>query len=84
MLFYLPYYSMRNFFSPLVHHIETLFLTGKPPYPIERTLLTTGMTAARHRVAPPGPEAARDAPPRGPLPARPGIHLLEELNDPPT
>ena len=37
---------MRNFFSPLVHHIETLFLTGKPPYPIERTLLTTGMTAA--------------------------------------
>ena len=46
VLFYLPYYSMRNFFSPLVHHIETLFLTGKPPYPIERTLLTTGMTAA--------------------------------------
>jgi hypothetical protein len=46
VLFYLPYYSMRNFFSPLVHHIETLVLTGKPPYPIERTLLTTGMTAA--------------------------------------
>ncbi|AGA26427.1 hypothetical protein [Singulisphaera acidiphila] len=44
--FYLPYYSMRNFFSPLVHHIETLFLTGKAPYPIERTLLTTGMTAS--------------------------------------
>jgi hypothetical protein len=44
--FYLPYYSMRNFFSPLVHHIESLFLTGKSPYPIERTLLTTGMTAA--------------------------------------
>lgn len=46
MLFYLPYYSMRNFFSPQVHHIESLFLTGKSPYPIERTLLTTGMTAA--------------------------------------
>jgi hypothetical protein len=44
--FYLPYYSMRNFFSPLVHHIESLFLTGKSPYPVERTLLTTGMTAA--------------------------------------
>lgn len=44
--FYLPYYSMWNFFSPLVHHIESLFLTGKSPYPIERTLLTTGMTAA--------------------------------------
>jgi len=46
VLFYLPYYSMRNFFSPQVHHIESLFLTGKAPYPLERTLLTTGMTAA--------------------------------------
>ena len=46
VLFYLPYYTARNFFSPQVHHIETLFLTGKSPYPVERTLLTTGMTAA--------------------------------------
>ena len=46
VLFYLPYYSMRNFFSPFVHHMESFFLTGKSPYPIERTLLTTGMTAA--------------------------------------
>ncbi|MSU35077.1 MAG: hypothetical protein EXS36_08170 [Pedosphaera sp.] len=46
VLFYLPYYTLRNFFSPQVHHIESLFLTGKSPYPIERTLLTTGMTAA--------------------------------------
>lgn len=45
-LVYLPYYSMRNFFNPLVNHIETLFRTGKSPYPVERTLLTTGMTAA--------------------------------------
>jgi len=44
--FYLPYYSMRNFFSPQVHYIESLFQTNKSPYPIERTLLTTGMTAA--------------------------------------
>ncbi len=46
LLFYLPYYSMRNFFSPQVHHIESLFLTGKSPYPVDRTLLTTGMTEA--------------------------------------
>ena len=46
MLFYLSYQSLRNFFSPLVHHIETLFLTGQSPFPLERTLLTTGMTEA--------------------------------------
>lgn len=44
VMFYLPYYTTRNFFSPQVHHIETLFKTGKSPYPIERTLLTSGMT----------------------------------------
>ena len=35
-----------NFFNPLTHATETLFQTGQAPYPIERTLLTTGLTAA--------------------------------------
>ena len=38
--------TLADFFSPLVHHIEDMMLTGKEPYPIERTLLTTGLTAA--------------------------------------
>ena len=45
-LMFLPYYDLQNFFSPQVGHTETLFKTGKSPYPIERTLLTTGMVAA--------------------------------------
>lgn len=45
-LIFLPYFQMRNFFNPQVRHIESLFRTGKSPYPIERTLLTSGMTAA--------------------------------------
>ena len=38
--------TLANFFSPLVNNMEKMFLTGKPPYPVERTLLTTGLTAA--------------------------------------
>ncbi len=38
--------TLANFFSPLVNNMEKLFLTGKTVYPIERTLLTTGLTAA--------------------------------------
>jgi hypothetical protein len=45
-LMYLPHREVCNFFSPLVNQVETLFLTGKSPRPIERTLLTTGLTAA--------------------------------------
>jgi hypothetical protein len=38
--------TLANFFSPLVNNFEQMYLTGKATYPLERTLLTTGLTAA--------------------------------------
>jgi hypothetical protein len=38
--------TLANFFSPLVYNMELMFLSGKATYPVERTLLTTGLTAA--------------------------------------
>lgn len=38
--------TLANFFSPLVNNIEQLFLTGRSPYPVERTLLTGGLVEA--------------------------------------
>jgi hypothetical protein len=35
-----------RFFSPLVYNAEQMFLTGKAQYPIERTLLTSGLLIA--------------------------------------
>jgi hypothetical protein len=38
--------TLASFFSPLVWNAEQMFLTGKSQYPIERTLLTSGMLIA--------------------------------------
>lgn len=38
--------STADFFNPLVHHIERMLVEHQTPYPVERTLLTSGMTMA--------------------------------------
>jgi len=35
--------TTADFFNPLARHVETLVLDGKSPYPVERTLITSGM-----------------------------------------
>jgi hypothetical protein len=45
-LFYLPPNPNVVYSAALMSKAEELFLTGKAPYPIERTLLTTGLVEA--------------------------------------
>ena len=38
--------TTADFFNPLIHHIERMIVENHAPYPVERTLLTSGMTMA--------------------------------------
>jgi hypothetical protein len=46
VLFYLPPVPNVTYSAALMSKVEETFLTGKPPYPVDRTLLTTGLVAA--------------------------------------
>ena len=45
-LFYLPPTPNVTYSAGLMSQAERMFMTGKTPFPIERTLLTTGLVAA--------------------------------------
>jgi len=44
--FHVGPWNNRNLFKALSHAIQVFFREGKSPYPVERTLLTTGVLAA--------------------------------------
>ena len=45
-LFYLPPNPNVAYSAALMENAEKMFMTGKAPYPVERTLLTSGMVEA--------------------------------------
>jgi hypothetical protein len=54
-LFYLPPTPNVAYSAVLMSKVEEMFLTGKPPFPVERTLLTTGLVAAAMQSLASGP-----------------------------
>lgn len=73
-LFYLPPNPNVTYSAALMSKAEELFLTGKAPYPVERTLLTGGLVEAGVRSLASGQQrletphlAIRYTAPRGPL-----------------
>jgi hypothetical protein len=44
--FHLPPNPNVVYSAALMHGAETMFMTGRAPYPIERTLLTSGLVEA--------------------------------------
>ena len=63
--------TLADFFSPLVNHMRDDVSDRQGAYPIERTLLTTGLTAAGVESLYPRAGALRHAAPGDPLPAAP-------------
>jgi hypothetical protein len=61
----------RNLFMALAHAIQDHFARGRSPYPVERTLLTTGVTEAAMRSRHQG----------GALVQTPQLHLAYEARD---
>jgi hypothetical protein len=72
-LFYLPPTPNVTYSAELMSKVERMFLTGKPAYPVERTLLTSGILAAAIKSLSAGQKpietphlAVRYAPPKEP------------------
>ena len=79
-LFYLPPNPNVVYSAALMSKAEETFLTGKSPYPIERTLLTTGLVEAGVRSLGTRPEAARNAAPGDPLPSTARIDVCQVVD----